>query len=153
MQNSKASKEAEQRNACFDAATEAYKKGKKKEASELSARGKKHDEKMRSYNNQACGIPPSPFPFPCSHLVLPPSPFLYPLLLTHLFPLELHYAANNKKFKGQLHTIDLHGLHVKEALRKAEEHLIIAKAAKLQQVHIITGINLPPSPLLKKIER
>jgi len=102
----KASKEAEARNACYDAATKAYKSGNKKEASELSARGKKHDIIMRSYNQAAC---------------------------------DFIFAENNKIFKGDLNTIDLHGLHVKEALKKAEEHLIAAKTAKIKQTKIITG--------------
>eukprot|EP00026_Physarum_polycephalum_P015753 Phypoly_transcript_16511.p1 GENE.Phypoly_transcript_16511~~Phypoly_transcript_16511.p1 ORF type:complete len:200 (+),score=51.61 Phypoly_transcript_16511:156-755(+) len=103
---SKAAKEAELRNACFAAATKAYKKGNKKEAAELSSQGKKHDAKVKSYNRNAC---------------------------------ELIFAANNKKYKGTLHMVDLHGLHVKEALKKAEEHLVAAKNAKLKQTHIITG--------------
>jgi hypothetical protein len=56
-----------------------------------------------------------------------------------MYFIEFIFSSNNKKFKGSLHTVDLHGLYVKEALRKAEDHLVAAKAAKLKQTHIITG--------------
>ena len=90
----KAEEHARIRNQLFMKAVDAYLKGNRKLAKELSTKGREHDKEMHRLHKQAA---------------------------------DNIYESRNKKLG--LNVIDLHGLHVEEAIKKLDER--IAKIKKM----------------------
>ncbi|KAI9008306.1 hypothetical protein BC832DRAFT_418514 [Gaertneriomyces semiglobifer] len=101
-----ARKEAAFRNESFSQSRAAYAAGRKREAKELSEKGKEHDAKKKLLNRRAA---------------------------------ELIFKANNSGRGRTLEEIDLHGLHVKEAIAFLEDHIRKCKRDGTKRVEIITG--------------